>query len=169
MIVVDYLQLMGLPNSKETEATRLGMVTSGLKQLATDLDVAVLLLSQMNRGAAGEMRGRDAVTKECMITFKKYPVPFIESLKGAGAIEQDSDAVVFIAKHPNCLPGRHSSIYVAKNRSGEAGESLMVEDFATNSFRPITESQIYAIAKGDLTISKRLRIDQGYNEECDYG
>lgn len=168
LIVIDYLQLMGLPNTKESEASKLGTVTAGLKQLATDLNLHIILLSQMNRGAAGEMRGREATTKDCLITCQKYPIPFIESLKGSGSIEQDADHVVFIAKHPNCYPGRHSSIVVAKNRHGENGECLMMESFHTSSFERLSDSTIYTIARGDMTISKMLRIDQGLNTEEDY-
>jgi len=166
LIVIDYLQLMGLPNTKETEASKLGYVTSGLKQLAVDLNAHVLLLSQMNRGAAAELRGKDATKRECIITYEKYPVPFIESLKGSGSIEQDSDHVLLMAKHPNCNPGKHLSLVLAKNRHGMQGvECLMVEDFAANSFRTMTQDDITTVAKGDVTQYRALMDDQGFYDE----
>jgi replicative DNA helicase len=144
------------------------MITSQLKQLAVELDIHVLLLAQMNRGAASEMRGRDATTKDCILTNAKYPIPFIESLKGSGSIEQDSDHVVFIATHPNCSPSRHVSIVLGKNRHGETGECLMVEDYPRSAFRRISEDEIYSIAKGDMFKVKALRIDQGLATWKDY-
>jgi replicative DNA helicase len=168
ILVVDYLQLVQLPQGKENEATKIGMITSQLKQLAVELDIHVLLLAQMNRGAASEMRGRDATTKDCILTNAKYPIPFIESLKGSGSIEQDSDHVVFIATHPNCSPSRHVSIVLGKNRHGETGECLMVEDYPRSAFRRISEDEIYSIAKGDMFKVKALRIDQGLATWKDY-
>lgn len=169
LLVIDYLGLMQLPgSSRDSEASRIGKITSSLKQLAVDLKIQVLLLSQMNRSSAYELRSRDALKNECLLTNEKYPVPFIEALKGSSSVEQDSDHVVFMAKHPGCLDQhgnarKHISIVVAKNRHGETGQSLMVEDFARAQFRQMTEDEIYKVAHGDMHRVKMLRIDQGYS------
>ena len=168
ILIVDYLQLMSLPNTRETEASKLGYVTSSLKNLATEMGIAVILLSQMNRGAAAEMRGRDAVKRECIVTGNGYAAPYIESLKGSGSIEQDSDAVLILTRHPDCVPGRHLSLSLAKNRGGEIGECLLVEEYARSTFRRMTEEEIYALAKGNTYMTKMLRIDQGHNAHADY-
>jgi replicative DNA helicase len=169
LLVIDYLQLMMLPPGRDSEAAKYGVITSSLKQLATELNCHVLLLSQMNRGAAGEMRGKDAYTRECLITNSKYPIPFIESLKGSGSIEQDSDHVLFIAPHKECAGNlKHVSIILAKNRHGEQGESLMRENFDMAAFRQFTSEECFKIAGANLWLAQHLRIDQGYDTEDDY-
>jgi replicative DNA helicase len=82
MIVIDYLQLMAiLQLPGETRDMAIGSVTRQLKQLAKELNVPIILLSQLNRGL--EKRGGD---KE----------PLLSDLRESGAIEQDADIVVFI-------------------------------------------------------------------------
>jgi len=169
LVVIDYLQLMMLPPGRDSEAAKYGAITSSLKQLATELNCHVLLLSQMNRGAAGEMRGKDAYTRECLLTNSKYPIPFIESLKGSGSIEQDSDHVLFIAPHKECVhPVKHVSIILAKNRHGEQGECLMRENFEMAAFRQFTSQECFEIAGANIWLTQHLRIDQGYDTSDDY-
>jgi len=49
MIVIDYLQLMQVPGSRENRATEISEISRGLKALAKELHVPVVALSQLNR------------------------------------------------------------------------------------------------------------------------
>ncbi len=49
LVVVDYLQLMQVPGTKENRATEIGEISRGLKALAKELQVPVIALSQLNR------------------------------------------------------------------------------------------------------------------------
>lgn len=78
-IAIDYLQIMKIPQKKgEQRSTAIGRVTTAAKQLARELDCAVILLSQMNRD--GENVGE----------------PQLSHLKESGSIEQDADVVEFL-------------------------------------------------------------------------
>ncbi|HEY8331548.1 MAG TPA: replicative DNA helicase [Pseudomonas sp.] len=79
LVVIDYLQLMHV--SGDNRAAGIGDITRALKLMASELDVAVLLLSQLNRKV--EERTGD----------KR---PLVSDLRDSGSIEQDADAVIFI-------------------------------------------------------------------------
>jgi len=85
LIVVDYLQLLrasgsNLPNSV-TRERELGYLTRELKALAKELDLPVIVLSQLNR----EVENRGGAKR-----------PKLTDLRGSGSIEQDADVVAFI-------------------------------------------------------------------------
>lgn len=82
MIVVDYLQLMKVKNKKvNNRENEISEISQSLKNLAKDLDVPVIALSQLSR--AVEQRG----------SSKR---PLLSDLRDSGSIEQDADVVMFI-------------------------------------------------------------------------
>ncbi|MGW8428849.1 DnaB-like helicase C-terminal domain-containing protein [Peribacillus simplex] len=79
MIVVDYLQIMNIPQTKgDTRALAIGRVTGQAKQIAMEMNCSFMMLSQMTRES--DKRGR----------------PLLSDLKESGSIEQDADVVEFL-------------------------------------------------------------------------
>ncbi|MGC4028161.1 MAG: replicative DNA helicase [Steroidobacteraceae bacterium] len=110
IIVVDYLQLMHVPGSKENRATEISEISRGLKALAKELDVPVIALSQLNRS----VEQRDS---------KK---PVMSDLRESGAIEQDADMILFISREEyydqNSPRKGEADVNLAKHRNGETRE-----------------------------------------------
>lgn len=114
LIVIDYLQLMTMgKQNRESRTQEVSDLTRTLKIAARELDVPIVLLSQLSR--AVEMRQDDHKPK-------------LSDLRESGSIEQDADIVLFLYNPEkyndittNDEPG---TVYllIAKHRSGQTGE-----------------------------------------------
>ena len=105
VLVLDYLQLCAPSNNKVSRHHQIEEISRGLKVLAKELDVCVLVLSQINRGVTKEERE-----------------PNLSDLKESGAIEEDADVVLML--HPRGdLDGGAQLVagIVTKNRQGKKG------------------------------------------------
>jgi replicative DNA helicase len=112
LVVIDYLQLMsGRPgvHSREQEISEL---SRGLKQLAKEMGLAVIALSQLNRSV------------ETRTTKDKRPQ--LSDLRESGAIEQDADCIMFIYRDDYYFPETTepdiAELIVAKQRNGPTGK-----------------------------------------------
>jgi len=111
LLVVDYLQLASAGKKFESRVQEVSYISQNLKNLARELQIPVLALSQLSR--AVEQRG------------DKRPV--LADLRESGAIEQDADVVMFIYAEDDSDDLLDSSqrmvkLNIAKHRNGATGE-----------------------------------------------
>ena len=124
IIIIDYLQLMNATGMKfGSREQEVSTISRSLKQLAKELNIPIIALSQLNRSV--EQRGDD----------KKGKRPQLSDLRESGAIEQDADIVCFIHRpeyyyrstedsEGNDIRGLAEFI-IAKHRSGSVGTVKM--------------------------------------------
>ena len=126
LIVVDYLQLMTSGKRVESRQTEVAEFSRSLKLMAKELDVAVVAVSQLNRGP--EQR-----------TDK---IPQLSDLRETGQLEQDADMVILIhrpdAYDRDSPRGGEADLIVAKQRNGPAPRTLTVANtLHISSFRDL--------------------------------
>ena len=115
LIVVDYLQLMQGTTRYENRNLEIAAITRSLKQLAKELSIPVIALSQLSRQP--ERRSGDHR-------------PQLADLRESGSIEQDADVVVFIYRDElyddETTDKGIAELIVAKHRNGETGTVKLV-------------------------------------------
>ena len=136
LLVVDYLQLMK-GSSRKGEAQRrveLEEITRGMKQLAKQLGITVVLLSQLNRE----------------VEKRTNPRPVMSDLKECGAIEEDADVILALWTHKKGAEGESDikGCAVLKNRDGQTGEAALHFEGKYQRWSESTES-LNAPAKSD--------------------
>jgi len=112
VIFIDYLQLMSCPGRQESRQQEVSQISRGIKALARELNIPVVVLAQLNRNPEGRTDNR----------------PRMSDLRESGAIEQDADVIILLHreeyyKKENCpeeLRGV-SEIIVDKQRNGPTG------------------------------------------------
>ena len=109
LVVVDYLQLMEASN-RENRQQEISEITRNLKNLARELAVPIIAVSQLNRSLEAREDKR----------------PRLSDLRESGAIEQDADVVMFIYRHEYYHPEEQekrgiAEVIVAKHRAGSTG------------------------------------------------
>jgi replicative DNA helicase len=117
-IAIDYLQLMK-SRTKQAENSRereIAEISAGIKGLAKELELPIIILAQLNRGPEGR-------------TGKNIGVPRMSDLRESGSIEQDADMVGLLyrtayyaedAEEKEAEAGK-AELVLAKNRNGETG------------------------------------------------
>ncbi len=127
LLVVDYLQLMDSNNKYASPIQQVTENSRALKQLAKELNVPVLVLSQLSRAVEQRTPHR----------------PMLSDLRESGAIEQDADVVMFIYRedkyNENSLEKNIAEIIVAKHRNGAQGAIKLYFDEQRVSFRSLEQ------------------------------
>ena len=111
ILMIDYLQLMqGSDKSRDNRTQEISEITRTLKMAARELEIPIILLSQLSRQSEGRKDHR----------------PILSDLRESGSIEQDADMVLFIYRGDmyNDVPEAEresgiAEIIIAKNRSGK--------------------------------------------------
>lgn len=116
LVVIDYLQLMSSPERTENRVLEISAITRNLKLMAKELNIPILLLSQLNRGL--ENRSRDDRR------------PHAADLRESGSIEQDADIILFLYNdfkyNPQKADPNMVECIVEKNRQGSTGTIQLV-------------------------------------------
>lgn len=116
LVIIDYLQLMESTSRSDNRVVVISEITRQLKVMAKELNVPVILLSQLSRGVEGRTDKR----------------PMLSDLRESGSIEQDADIVLFLyrdAYYNKESPRQNiSECIVAKNRHGETGTVELIWD-----------------------------------------
>ncbi len=113
LVIIDYLQLMQ-GSARENRQQEIAEISRSLKNLARELDVPILAVSQLNRSLEAREDKR----------------PRLGDLRESGAIEQDADIVMFIYRHEYYHPEAQDTkglaeVIVSKHRSGSTGTVQM--------------------------------------------
>jgi replicative DNA helicase len=112
LVIVDYLQLMTTGRSEESRVQEVSSISRGLKEIAKDLDVPVVALSQLNRSPEQRHDKR----------------PMLSDLRESGSIEQDADLVMLLYREEyydrdeaDDSKKGIAEVILAKHRNGPVG------------------------------------------------
>ncbi|HOK95374.1 MAG TPA: replicative DNA helicase [Anaerohalosphaeraceae bacterium] len=131
-VFIDYMQLMSLGGYVESRQQEISTISRQLKGLARELDVPVVVLSQLNRGAEGREGHR----------------PRMSDLRESGSIEQDADVIMLLHREAYYHQGDEewmsanqdklnlAEVIVAKQRNGPTGTVELIFDGRLTRFKP---------------------------------
>lgn len=127
LIIVDYLQLMSGGRRSQNREQEISLISRSLKALARELNIPVIALSQLNRAVENR--------------HDKHPT--LADLRESGALEQDSDIVMFIYRDDyydkeSQIPGI-AELIIAKFRSGPTGTVRVFFKKALTRFADLAE------------------------------
>ena len=129
LVVIDYLQLIRTPKGRnETRAQEIASISRGLKELALELHVPVIALSQLNRA----------------VEARNEKVPMLSDLRDSGALEQDADVVLFLSREDYCdwdkTQKSIAEVTIAKHRNGPVGSVKLFFDKGCTRFLNVTKA-----------------------------
>jgi replicative DNA helicase len=129
LVVIDYLGLLSSNMKNANTVTILSDMTRQLKLMAKDLNVPVIVLSQLSRAVEGRQDKR----------------PLLSDLRDSGSIEQDADVVLFLYRdgyyNSNSPDPNLVDCIIAKNRHGETGSVFLHWDGQFTRFSMPTNIQ----------------------------
>lgn len=126
LVVIDYMQLMHSRNL-ENRVQEVSEISMGMKTLARELNVPVLVLSQLSRA----------------VESRADRIPQLSDLRDSGSIEQDADVVIFIHREEQYNPDTErkgaADIIVSKHRNGPTGRYEVAWVKELGSFRNLVK------------------------------
>ncbi len=122
LLIVDYLQLMRSAQFAQRRDLEIANITGAMKGLAKELNIPVILLSQLSR----EAERRD------------NPRPRLTDLRDSGAIEQDADLVIGIYRNLDRSP-KVAELICLKHRNGPLGTVTLAFREELTSFADLPE------------------------------
>mgnify|MGYP001592978675 CR=1 FL=1 len=132
MLVVDYLQMMssGKPTYQSNRVQEISEITRALKNLAKELHIPVIALSQLSRAVEGRPDKR----------------PQLSDLRESGSIEQDADIVLMMYREDYYEEDSDrkgiTDIYIRKHRNGPTGHAELMFDRAKMRFFDIEKQRM---------------------------
>ncbi|MCM8526964.1 MAG: DnaB-like helicase C-terminal domain-containing protein [Lentisphaeraceae bacterium] len=127
VIFIDYLQKIKADKKGHDKASEIGEISGDLTDMAKELNVSVVLLAQLNRGAESQDASKNR--------------PKMSQLKGSGDIEQDADNILLVHrarlayKHHDPNPVQDCELIIAKARDAAVGTTTMKFVKNTTLFR----------------------------------
>jgi len=121
LVVVDYLQLIEVKDARKQREQQIAEVSRGLKLLAKELEIPIIVGCQLNRGSERENRK-----------------PRLIDLRESGSLEQDADVVLLLHSDEDAA---QSEIIMAKQRGGRTANIPVVFDKMRTVFRDADPSQ----------------------------
>jgi replicative DNA helicase len=136
MLIVDYVQLLQTKQRFDKDYQRIGFISKALKDMSTELNIAVIALAQVGRSTEGDM-------------------PSLSELRGSGDLEQDADNVLFLHRPEEAddrwvkpsergvfdaiqsMKCQYIVMNVAKQRQGETGPVTCMFNPRAMLFEPI--------------------------------
>jgi replicative DNA helicase len=109
LVIIDYLQLITPTGKYDRHEISIGEITRELKLLAIELDIPIILLSQLTRGVEARQNKR----------------PMMSDLRGSGNIEQDADVIIFLYREDYYRREMEKEdtveVIISKHRNGPTG------------------------------------------------
>ena len=129
LIIVDYLQLMeGRSSGGDNRVNEISEISRALKQLARELNVPVLALSQLSRA----------------VESRSPQIPKLSDLRESGSIEQDADVVMFLYREDREKPDTPNKniveVHVAKHRNGPVGRFSLYFNENSTTFKSLEKA-----------------------------
>jgi replicative DNA helicase len=126
MIIIDYLQLMeGRSTGGDNRVNEISEISRSLKQLARELNIPVIALSQLSRN----------------VESRSPQIPKLSDLRESGSIEQDADIVMFLYREDREKPDTPNKniveVHIAKHRNGPVGKMSLYFDEASTTFKSL--------------------------------
>ena len=120
LIIIDYLQLMEGRSGGDNRVNEISEISRALKQLARELNIPVIALSQLSRA----------------VESRSPQIPKLSDLRESGSIEQDADVVMFLYREDREKPDTPNKniveVHIAKHRNGPVGRfSLYFQENST--------------------------------------
>lgn len=129
LLIIDYLQLMQPMNKMASPVQQVTENSRALKILAKELNVPVIVLSQLSRAVEQRTPHR----------------PMLSDLRESGSIEQDADIVMFIYRddyyNENSLKPNQAEVIIEKHRNGPTGAIDLYFDTERSTFRDLDKAE----------------------------